>query len=115
LLTGHGVPAVEPGVARALSVVAIGTQSDIDIVGYIFLGLGYLVFNWLWFRSGYVPKWLSIWGIAASAICVMSSFTFIVFPNLANLVCHLPIGTFELVMGFWLVVRGLRPVMFPVA
>jgi hypothetical protein len=82
-------------------------------VGLVFSGLGGTLFCWLWLRSGFIPKALAAWGVIASAIMGASAFTFIVFPELANVVTVFyygtPIFTFELATGLWLTLRGIRP------
>lgn len=45
-----------------------------------------------------------------SGLAAASTFVYTLSPALAGIVeptCFIPIGTFELILGFWLVVKGL--------
>ena len=114
LLGGAGyLHALEPERLQALARLALTAHGSAYQVGLIFAGLGSTVFCWLWFRSGYIPKALAAWGIFASALMGACSFTFIVFPEAANVVTIFyyaaPIFIFELTTGLWLTLRGIRP------
>lgn len=81
-------------------------------IALLFFGLGSTVFACLWFKSRYIPRVLSAWGVFSSVLVVVCGFAFIVFPGLADRFqpdCYVPVGIFELSVGFWLVIRGLRP------
>jgi hypothetical protein len=50
--------------------------------------------------------------VFSSWLVAISSFAIIIFPDLAEIVVpgyFVPIFTFEVAMGFWLLIRGLRP------
>jgi hypothetical protein len=93
---------------QALALSTLATQSAQYIAGYLFLGLGSTLFSYLWLRSRYIPKILAVWGLVGSALCAGASIVFIVLPKLSNLIWYIPIGTFELAIGFWLSIRGIR-------
>jgi Domain of unknown function (DUF4386) len=93
---------------QALVLTTLRTQSDQYVVGYLFLGLGSTLFSYLWLKSRYLPMALAWWGIIGSALCAVASIVFVIFPNAASLAWYIPIGTFELAMGFWLSIRGIR-------
>jgi hypothetical protein len=40
------------------------------------------VCSYLWLKSNYIPKSLSIFGLISSAWCVMCAFVFLIFPKL---------------------------------
>ena len=45
-------------------------------------------------------------------LVLITTFVLVVFPEIAKRVipgCYVPIFVFELVMGFWLLFKGLRP------
>jgi len=113
LLSGVGYLHVfEPQWLHALARLAMSGHGAGYQVGLIFSGLGGTVFCWLWLRSGYIPKPLAAWGVFASALMGTCAFTFIVFPEAANVVTIVYYGTpiffFELVTGLWLTFRGIR-------
>ena len=53
------------------------------------------------------------WGIFASFLMGACAFSFIIFPELGSVVPVQiyggPIFVFELTMGFWLLLKGIRP------
>jgi hypothetical protein len=81
-------------------------------LSFVFLGVGSTVFGYLWFKSKYIPRGLAALGVVASFLLAAGSFTTIIFPNPAKIVLlayMMPLGVFELAMGFWLLLVGLRP------
>lgn len=92
--------------------LSIGAHDDGYNVGLMFFGLGSTVFGYLWLRSRYIPRALAVLGVFGSLLIGASSFAFIIFPNLADIVepwCFVPIGIFEITLGLWLLIKGLRP------
>ena len=101
----------EPDRLQALARLSLGAHGAAFNVGLLFFGLGSTVFSYLWFKSNYIPRALAAWGVFSSLLVAACTFAFIIFPKLADtlgLVCYLPIFIFELTMGFWLLVKGLR-------
>lgn len=79
------------------------------VVVAIFLGLGSTVFNYLLFKSRYIPKALAAWGIFASLLLLMSQFAIIIFPAVEKIIipaCYGPIAIDEIALGFWLLFKG---------
>jgi hypothetical protein len=86
---------------------------DAYYVGLPFWGLASMLCSYLWFKSGYIPRALAGFGLIASAWCVLCAFTFIIYPNFKDTVdaswFDTPLVLFEIVTGFWLLIRGLKP------
>lgn len=85
-------------------------------VGFVFLGLGSAVFGYLWFNSNYIPKALAVLGVFSSLLMATCNFAFIIFPNFAKIIgpgYMVPMGIFEPTMGFWLLLKRLRPPIEP--
>jgi hypothetical protein len=79
---------------------------------FVFLGIGSAVFCYLWFKSNYIPKALAALGVFGSLLLAAGSFAIIIFPNLAtilSLAYMMPLGVFEVTIGFWLLLKRLRP------
>ena len=79
------------------------------VVVAIFLGLGSTVFNYLLFKSRYVPRILAVWGIFSSLLLLFSQFAIIIFPEVESTIIpatYAPIAIDEIVLGFWLLMRG---------
>lgn len=78
-------------------------------IGFVFLGLGSTVFAYLWLKSGYIPRFIAIWGIFASALFSVVTLAIMAFPWLGalGLLHMMPLGAFEVGLGFWLLIKGL--------
>jgi hypothetical protein len=103
----------EPDRLQALARVQIAGSFDDYYVGLPFFGLAATVCAWLWLKSAYIPRGLSIFGVIASAWCVLCAFIFLIFPHFNKIVndyiFDLPMALFELVVSVWLLVKGLKP------
>jgi hypothetical protein len=96
---------------QALARLFIGVQADGYHIGLMFFGLGSTVFAYLWFKSRYIPRALAAWGIFASLVVAVVASTVIVFPGLAAVVTpayFAPIFVFEVILGLWLLAKGIR-------
>jgi Domain of unknown function (DUF4386) len=104
----------EPDRLQALARAQIAASFDDYYVGLPFFGLAATVCAWLWLKSGYIPKALSIFGVIASAWCVFCAFVYLIFPNFNKIVNDYifdsPMALFELILSFWLLFKGLKPV-----
>ena len=93
---------------QALSILH-DTYALTFVVVAIFLGLGSAIFNYLLFKSRYIPKALAAWGIFASLLLLMSQFAIIIFPAVEKTIipaCYGPIVIDEIALGFWLLFKG---------
>jgi len=97
----------------ALARVSMGAHNSAYGVALLLFGFGSPVFCYLWFKSGYIPRPLALWGLLASAWIGICSFAFIIFPDLKQVITigyyGGPIFLFELTIGLWLIVKSLRP------
>jgi len=96
----------------ALAGVSIGAHGAAYNVALLLFGFGSPVFCYLWLRSGYIPKPLAVWGLLASAWIGLCALAFVVFPELTKMITvgyyGGPIFFFELFIGLWLLLRGIR-------
>lgn len=95
---------------QALSVMHYTYALTFNVVA-IFLGLGSAIFNYLFFKSRYIPKVLASWGIFSSALLLISQFVIIVFPAAEKIIipaCYLPIVLDEVALGLWLLFKGVN-------
>ena len=103
----------EPQRLQALARVQIAASFDDYYVGLPFFGLAATVCAWLWFKSNYIPGGLALYGVIASAWCVVCAFVYLIFPNFNKIVndwwFDFPMALFELVVSFWLLIKGLKP------
>ena len=103
--------AIEPEQLQAMARLSIGAHNAVYNVGLVFFGLGSAVFCYLWFKSGFIPRVLAAWGVFASFLIGACTFAFIIFPEgkIISVEYYVgPIFIFELAMGFWLLLKGIR-------
>src|SRR5229473_3216885 len=103
----------EPDRLQALARIQIAGSFDDYYVGLPFFGLAATVCAWLWLKSKYIPKGLAIFGVIGSAWCVFCAVVYLIFPDFNKIVndywFDFPMAVFELVLSFWLLIKGLKP------
>ena len=103
----------EPDRLQALARVEIAGSFDDYYVGLPFFGLAATACAWLWLKSNYIPRGLSIFGVVASAWCVLCAVVYLIFPEFNKIVNDYifdsPMALFELAVSFWLLFKGLKP------
>jgi hypothetical protein len=103
----------EPDRLQALARVQLAGSFDDYYVGLPFFGLAATVCAWLWLKSSYIPRALSVFGVVGSAWCVFCAIVYLIFPGFENVVnpywFDSPMALFELVVSLWLLFKGLRP------
>jgi hypothetical protein len=104
----------EPERLQALARVQIAGSFDDYYLGLPFFGLAATVCAWLWLKSKYIPRGLSIFGVVASAWCVLCAVVYLIFPEFNKVVNDYifdsPMALFELAVSVWLLVKGLKSV-----
>jgi len=114
----HGagyLQAFQPQQLQALAQLFLAVEADGYRIGGVFFGLGSTVFAYLWLKSRYVPRILAAWGIIASLVPVVVPMSYMLFPRLETAWGPLrrarsggPIVIFEIALGVWLLLRGIR-------
>src|SRR5207245_9430027 len=96
-----------------LARLTIAATFDHYYVGLPFFGLAATVCAWLWLKSKYIPRGLSIFGVIGSAWCVFCAVVYLIFPDFNKIVNDYifdsPMALFELALSFWLLFKGLNP------
>lgn len=108
--------AFTPDQLQGMVRMAFGVHDAGYNVGFLFFGLGSGAFCLVWYQSRYIPRVLAAWGILGSILAAASTLVYTLSPALAGIVeptCFVPIGTFELIVGFWLTLRGLPRAVEP--
>lgn len=107
------LPVFKADQLQTLARLHLVSSYDAYYVGLPFWTLASTVCSYLWFKSRYIPRALAAFGVISSAWCVFCAFAFIVFPNFKNTVhpgwFDMPMAIFEMALGFWLLLKGLRP------
>src|SRR3954451_3940569 len=94
----------EPDRLQALARVQLAGSFDDYYVGLPFFGLAATVCAWLWLKSNYIPRGLSILGVIGSGWCVFCALVYLIFPNFNKIVndwwFDFPMAIFELILSF---------------
>jgi hypothetical protein len=90
---------------------------DAYYVGLLFYGLASTACSYLFFKAGYIPKGLAAFGVIVSAWAAACTLAFIISPAFARVVnlwwFDSGLGIFEMVMGFWLLFKGIQTPLVP--
>jgi Domain of unknown function (DUF4386) len=78
--------------------------------------LGALTYYYIFYQTKLVPRWLSIWGLLAAALCLVAAmsvmFNLIGAFSTAQIVLALPIAVQEMVLAVWLIIKGFNTSAF---
>jgi hypothetical protein len=78
----------------------------------MFYTLGSTLFNFLWYRSGYIPKGLAIWGFLACLWCTFCAVAYLVFPGFGQYVniwlFDIPMALYDIYLSAWFLTKGLK-------
>jgi hypothetical protein len=109
--TARYLQVFEPDRLQALARFHLASTFDDYYVGLPFFGLALTVCSYLWLKSRYIPRWLSMFGLISSAWCVVCAFVYLIVPNFGKVVnpywFDSAMALFEIVLGIWLLVKGL--------
>ena len=94
--------------APHVSAASVSSASGTNIAA-IFFSIGSTIFFYLFWRSKYIPRFLSILGLLASVMVTFASTGALLWPNRAKTLQAgwLPIALAELLAGLWLVFKGI--------
>ena len=99
---------------QALAKLYLSGRFDRYYGGLLFYALGGTVSSYLWVKSRYIPNALAWFGVVAYAWCAFCAFMFLLMPAFEKFVnlwfFDTAMGLFELALGVWLLVKGLREV-----
>ena len=111
LVGGDFARSIEPGQAAELGHALLRVHSFGFQAGFLFLGLGQIVFSYLWWKSRYVPRPLAALGLLGSSLLAGMAVGIIVWPGLyaaVTMAYMAPMGLYEIGLGLWLLFRGVR-------
>jgi hypothetical protein len=69
--------------------------------------LGATMFYYLFFKSGYIPRVLSLWGLIAASLALIGT-PLVLLGYDVPMIVFLPNLPFELTIGVWLLVKGIK-------
>jgi len=112
LRLSQSAAASSAGVAQYETVGAMlfGGSTQLLWLSFVFLSVGSLFNNFLFYRGKLIPAGLAVFGIVAAGLYALDSLLALVvdFPDTVMLGITLPLVLFELVLGFYLAFFGIR-------
>lgn len=84
-------------------------EAGLDVV-LVFMGMGGVLFCYLFLRSRLIPRALAAWGVLAYLSMLVLGLASILWPDLPDAVrtaLYVPGGLCEVVLGLWLIVKGV--------
>lgn len=86
---------------------------DVGALTALVFCLGAVMFYLLLYRSRIVPRWITVWGIAAIpfyvAAYVLAMYGVIGTDSPAQTLLYTPLAVQEMVLAVWMIARGFRP------
>ena len=91
----------------------LNSHTALYSIPMVFLGLDMTIFSYLFFKSKYIPGILASFGIFSFILIFIHALMFIIAPEYAMLpinqiIFWAPSGLFEIIIGIWLLSKGLR-------
>jgi hypothetical protein len=74
----------------------------------VLIGVGSIIFLHLFYQSRYIPRWLSVAGMVIFAAMVLESLVVLVHPMQAWVFPGAGAILFEIVIGLWLMIKGVK-------
>ncbi len=98
------------GDVEILGQILIAASTLAVWTSFVFLSIGSLFNNYLFLKGRVIPVALAIYGVASAVVFALGSVLALVvdLPENANMVMMLPMVAFELILGFYLVIFGIR-------
>jgi Domain of unknown function (DUF4386) len=102
----------EPAKLQALAKVFLAGRFERYYGGLLLYSVGAVLSSYLWWRSAYIPRSLSMFGVVSCAWCALCTLIFLIVPTFTHYVnlwfFDLPMALFDFVTSFWLIFKGIR-------
>jgi len=92
---------------QILGTLFFGVDRWGDTIHMLFFCLGGILWYYLLYRSKYVPRVLAVWGLLAVSLALIGTLL-IIFDFEPSIILVIPNGLFELTIGLWLMLKGIR-------
>jgi len=73
----------------------------------LFYCLGGILWYYLFYKSKYVPRFISLYGLIAASVALLG-IVYELFGHGVSILVYLPLLPFELTIGAWLLIKGIR-------
>lgn len=95
---------------RALISVTGSAAESGFFIAMTFFAPGSILFFYLFYKSGYIPRALAALGVFASVVMLLGNFVALTFPEYVGQVQYgwAPIGIAEIATALWLMIVGIR-------
>ncbi|WP_321345190.1 DUF4386 domain-containing protein [uncultured Draconibacterium sp.] len=105
--------AQDPAIFASIGNILKNTRDGINHIFMVLLLCGGNFFLYILFlKAKLVPIWLSIWGVFGIVLSIMSGvlllFGLVEVITVEYLVLNVPTALFEIVLGFWLLIKGFN-------
>jgi hypothetical protein len=105
ILTGNYQSLVDN---KSLAGIIFIQHGSLNSIPMIFLGIEMVIFNVLFYVSGMIPRWISTIGIIAFSLIFIFSVLSVIEPKLASMLLAVPSFIYELIVGLWLIIKGIK-------
>ncbi len=92
---------------QILGTLFFGVDRWGDTIHMLFFCLGGILWYYLFYRSKYIPRVLSVWGLLAVSLALIGTLL-VIFDLEPLIILVIPNGLFELTIGLWLMLKGIR-------
>ncbi len=100
------------GAAQSQALVDLTAHAGLAVynISAIFFSIGSILFFYLFFRSRYIPRILSAFGVFASVVVTFMCFASLIFPEHAATLQYgwAPMAIAEVTTGFWLMLFAVK-------
>jgi uncharacterized protein DUF4386 len=110
-LEANHASAFDAGQLGAIADLVSRTSAVGINISVIFFSVGSTIFFYLFLRSAYIPRFLALWGVLGSLLCMGAFVGNLLLPNSSDALLGIggvPIGIAEPVLGLWLLIRGIN-------
>ena len=110
-LEANHASAFDAGQLGALADLVSRTSAVGINISVIFFSAGSTIFFYLFLKSAYIPRFLALWGLVGSLLCMAAFVGNLLLPQSSGTLLGiggLPIGIAEPVLGLWLLIRGIN-------
>lgn len=111
-LSQEFVAAVNPDSSyfQTLGVLIFNGRNLSYAIALLFFGVGGIMYYYLFYKSKYIPRVLSVWGIAAASLVLFAGLLTILgfFNGGWHNALYVPNFLFELTIGLWLSIKGIK-------
>lgn len=109
----YAAAGADTAVIRTLGALTVEIGHYLSAVLAVVFSIGAFLFNYLLYRSGIVPRWLSAWGLLAALPYFSSGLLLaagLIGSTSAILIgLNLPMAVQEMVLAIWLILKGFDP------